>query len=77
VPTNIAEAFIALSLAGQAEQQGAASLAAAEAVAQQITVIQNIAGNVTTERELFDTYVDAIFQINRQGTNSQLVNLGR
>jgi hypothetical protein len=32
---------------------------------------------VTTERELFDTYVDAIFQINRQGTNSQLVNLGR
>ena len=77
VPANIAEAFVALSLAGQAEQQGMASLAAAEAVAQQITVIQNIAGNVTTERELFDTYVDAIFQINRQGTNSQLVNLGR
>jgi len=77
VPTNIAEAFIALSLAGQAEQQGAASLAAAQAVSQQITVIQNIAGNVTTERELFDNYVDAIFQINRQGTNSQLVNLGR
>lgn len=77
VPANIAEAFIALSLAGQAEQQGAASLAAAEAVAQQITIIQNIAGNVTTERELFDNYVDAIFQINRQGTNSQLVNLGR
>ena len=77
IPPNIAEAFIALSLAGQAEQQGAAALSAAQAVAQQITVIQNIAGNVTTERELFDNYVDAIFQINRQGTNSQLVNLGR
>jgi len=77
IPTNIAEAFIALSLAGQAEQQGAAALSAATAVGQQITVIQNIQGNVTTERELFDNYVDAIFQINRQGTNSQLVNLGR
>jgi len=77
IPANIAEAFTALSLAGVAEQQGAASLMAAEAVAQQITVIQNIAGNVTTERELFDNYIDAIFQINRQGTNSQLVNLGR
>jgi hypothetical protein len=77
IPTNIADAFMALSLAGVAEQQGSAALMAAEAVAQQITVIQNIAGNVTTERELFDTYVDAIFQINRQGTNSQLVNLGR
>lgn len=68
---------MALSLAGQAEQQGAAALSAATAVGQQITVIQNIQGNVTTERELFDNYVDAIFQINRQGTNSQLVNLGR
>jgi hypothetical protein len=77
IPANIAEAFIALSLAGQAEQQGAAALSAATAVGQQITVIQNIQGNVTTERELFDNYVDAIFQINRQGTNSQLVNLGR
>lgn len=77
IPANIAEAFMALSLAGQAEQQGAAALSAATAVGQQITVIQNIQGNVTTERELFDNYVDAIFQINRQGTNSQLVNLGR
>jgi hypothetical protein len=43
----------------------------------QTIVNQYISGSVTTERELFDKYVDAIFQINRQGTNSQLVNLGR
>lgn len=77
VPTNIGEAFTALFLAGQAEQQGAAALSAANAVAQQITVIQNIQGNVTTEQQLFDNYVDAIFRINRQGTASQLSNLGR
>lgn len=77
IPTGIGAAFQDLFFAGQSLEQGQAALQAAEAVAQQITIIQNIAGNVTTERELFDNYVDAIFQINRQGTNSQLVNLGR
>lgn len=77
IPSNIAEAFQGLFLAGQAEQQGSAALMAAEAVGQQITVIQNIAGNVTTEQQLFENYVDAIFRINRQGTNSQLALLGR
>ena len=50
---------------------------ASQMTASQVIVNQYISGNVTTERELFDNYVDAIFQINRQGTNSQLVNLGR
>ena len=43
----------------------------------QTIINQYISGNVTTERELFDNFIDAIFQTNRQGTNSQLVNLGR
>lgn len=77
VPTNIAEAFQGLFFAGQALEQGQGALQAAEAVGQQITIIQNIAGNVTTEQQLFENYVDAIFRINRQGTASQLSNLGR
>lgn len=56
---------------------GMAPLNAAAPGNQSVVVNQYISGNVTTERELFDNYVDAIFQINRQGTNSQLVNLGR
>lgn len=56
---------------------GMAPLNAAAPGNQSVVVNQYISGNVTTERELFENYVDAIFQINRQGTNSQLVNLGR
>lgn len=43
----------------------------------QTIVNQYISGNVTTEQQLFENYVDAIFRINRQGTNSQLSLLGR
>lgn len=43
----------------------------------QTIINQYISGNVTTEQQLFENYVDAIFRINRQGTASQLSNLGR
>jgi len=75
VPADIGEAFTALASAQSAVQLGNVALAAAEQTALEIVI--NNYGSVITERELKETFIDYIFQNNRQGTVSQLTNLGR
>lgn len=43
----------------------------------QTIINQYISGSVLTEREIQDNFIDAIFRYNRQGTTSELANLGR
>lgn len=57
--------------------EAVAGLGAAAGVAPQVTVNNYIQGNVTSEKDLFDAFLNGLYDFNRTGTPSQLGGFGR